>query len=154
MDSENLSPIRKHKLLVFGGVVVAIILAALVFTLKSPDKQTLPVTEVDGPGTVIIDNTDRLSGVLLAEQYTVVHEELVKYIETKIDENIEHAFIVDGLKINNDGIIEFTVRTKAPEKTFTVKLDRIKYFNKVIFSISADHYKKTLPVYNKEVLGE
>jgi len=139
-------------------VIIAALLAVIGVVLflifrSSPQPQSKP-TELDSPGTVVIDNTDQLRDILLRREYAAVNEELVKYIQDHVSDAIEHAFLVNQPVINSDGVVSFTVQTEAPNKQFSVKLDRNTYFNKIIFSIPEVNYQSTLDVYATEEIGD
>jgi hypothetical protein len=137
---------RRKMLVISTAVVFALLLALAVFLILRDNQPELPVTEAEGPGTVIIDNTDELSSILLGLQYQATSDFVVGYIQKEIDKNIEHAVIVGSPVVNNNGSVDFKVKTDNPEVEFTVHIDRSSVKN-LTLQVKGTDYKKTVKVY-------
>jgi hypothetical protein len=135
----------KRRITIFGSLifVVALVITVLIF-LVVRDKPSGP-PEIDSPGTVVIDNTDELRGILLPRQYTTVLNEVVALIQDKIGPNTEHA-VVKGVKVNRDGSVKVTFDVDGPSEPFLLLVDR-SAFDKIVLTIPAYSYKKTMSIY-------
>lgn len=143
----------KRRLLIVIIICTVVVAGLLLLFRGSPSPDNGP-PEPSSPGTVVIDNTDQLRDILLARQYAVVNRELVNYIFAKIDDKVEHAYIVSGSISNKGGLVSFRVQTEQPDQQFKVDLDRGKDFDKIVFTVSGTDYSKTLDVYGDEEIGE
>ena len=81
---------NKKPVIIVGIIAVIFLGILIILQTKSTDnkaKQTVkngPATELSQTeiaNTVIIDNTDRLSAILLTEQYSAVYYTLVQYLQ-------------------------------------------------------------------------
>jgi hypothetical protein len=118
---------------------MVVILASVAFLVqKNPNEQPESIT----PKVVEFSNTDKLNSLLLKEQYQAVTSELSYFLQTKINPNISHATI-DNTKLNNDGSIEFSVKTEQPAKTILVSVERPS-FDVLTIDIPESNYKKTV----------
>ncbi len=124
----------------------ALLLALAIFLILRDGQPKLPEAEPEGPGTVIIDNTNELSSILLGRQYQTTSDFVVEYIQQKIDKKIEHAEIVGSPVVNNDGSVDFKVRVDVPKTEFTVHIDRssVKYLT---LQVQNTDYKQTIKIY-------
>ena len=143
MEGNN---VRKRKVLILIVIlsVVVLAVASVIFFVK--DKQTPLIEEPDTTGTVIIDNTDGLSSILLGLQYQATSDFVIEYIQKEVGQGIEHAVIVGAPEVNKDGSVDFKVKTDAPETQFTVHIDRSSVKN-ITLQIRNTNYKRTVEVY-------
>lgn len=137
---------NRRIILICLGVVLIVILAFVGFSSKH--KGANPVsTEVESPGTVIIDNTGELNKDLLPDQFQAVSDALVGYIQTHIDKNAVHATLIGRPEIASDNTIWFSIKVDGQKDAFKVHLDRSTYFDKVIFMVPDAKFSQTLQVY-------
>lgn len=137
---------RSLFIIVMFIAVLAPVFIYLIFHSPQKSTRTQVVTEADTPGTVIIDNTDYLSSILLPEQYTALSNELASYIQTKVDSSSSHASIVGKPVIAGDGSISFTLKVDPSGKQLGVNVDRSQ-FDKITVKIPGDNYVNTVPIF-------
>lgn len=138
---------RKQKIIlaITLAIIVSIVGLSLFITARrSPTGQSKG--EIEGPVSVVIDNTNSLEEILLARQFSIVRQELSIFIRTIIDKNIDYAIITEKPAIDNDGNVTFQVKTSRPDMTFSVKLVR-QGFNSIDFIVASKNYQKTLQPY-------
>jgi hypothetical protein len=121
------------------------IVALFIFGRGGP-KQVSTAPELSGPGTVIIDNTDRLSEILLPEQYQALSNALAVYIQVNVDPKIVHATIVGQPSVAANASVSFTLKTDKPSVSLDVSVDRSN-FDKLIMTIPAKSYSQVIPVF-------
>jgi len=130
-----------------GLAVVLVILLVLFITHSNSPKHLSDAPEASGPGTVIIDNTDKLSDILLPEQYQALSNALAAYIQTKVNFKIDHATVIGQPNVANNGNVNFTIKTDRPVTTFEVSVDRSN-FDSLIMTIPANSYSQVIPVFS------
>lgn len=141
----------KRRLIILAVAFIILLLMGVLVFRRPSTNHTKPTetSEVDIAGTVIIDNTDRLSKILLSEQYAAVYEALATYIRDNINKSIEHATIISQPLVARDGSVSFTLITDKPETTFKVILDRSSKVGNITIRIPSHNYKKTLNVFSQ-----
>lgn len=102
--------------------------------------------ERGGPKTVDISNTGELTRVLLPEQFSVFKNQLSTYILGRVKSNAATASIIGKPIIARDGVISVVVLVDKSQQ-FMVKIDRITYFDKVVFSVPVSGYSVTTQTY-------
>lgn len=137
---------RTILLLIIATLISIILIVA--FLLPRDNSSTEP-TEINHPGTVIINNTVELSDILLPEQYEAVSNSLAKFILRDIDAAIEEAFVTGKITIEPNGNLIFTLSTVKPDKKFTVKVDRT-VIERVIITVPEYKFQETVPTYSLE----
>ncbi|MEX1995178.1 MAG: hypothetical protein WD887_00160 [Candidatus Saccharimonadales bacterium] len=139
---------HKRLLWIIGIIVIGFIIVAwLVLGPASSPPPTHPETETVGPGTVVIDNTDELSSILLSEEYTATINQLVAYIQTEIGSGVTHAVVEGRPAVQDNGLVVFSIKTENPEKKFRVEIDRFTSRSQVIFRIPGSGFTRTLQAY-------
>lgn len=139
----------------FKFIAAAIFFVVALFFIfviaRSNNKSTEPTEEsvVSLADTVIIDNTTKLSDVLLAEQYSAVYETTADYIRSEIGKSIESARIIGTPSLLKNGNVVFEVSTVNPSKSFRVVLDRTRANGVIEYSIPADKYRKVIDVFGE-----
>jgi hypothetical protein len=137
---------EKRRLLLIVGLPVLLIGLLVISLVVFNQSESPETTEVEGPGTVVVDNSDELRNTLLPDQYSSVLEEVIAFIRAKIDANAEHAVITDKLKIERNGSLSFVVKVDGPSQPFRVSLDRSK-FDKITLRIPTHQHTKVLDIY-------
>jgi|SRR3989344_566644 len=146
---------NKKPVIIVGIIAVIFLGILIILQTKSTDnkaKQTVkngPATELSQTeiaNTVIIDNTDRLSAILLTEQYSAVYYTLVQYLQF-MDKTNDHAVIVGETKVEKDSSVTFKVKTDKPDKTFSVILVRNYDTGKITLKIPDFDYETVIEVY-------
>lgn len=130
-------------------IVVVVVIFGFIFVLSSRDNEQADKpqpTEVDVPGQLVIDNTDKLREVLLYSQYSKLISELTAYISEKVDQGADHAFIVGDVVIEKNGNLNFKVHVDGADKEFEVFVDR-QNFDRIILLIPSSNYKKDIKIY-------
>ncbi|MBI2007867.1 hypothetical protein HYS85_01350 [Candidatus Saccharibacteria bacterium] len=137
---------KRKPLLIVTGIAFALLLVLAIFLILKDSQPRFPAIEAEGPGTVIIDNTDELSSILLGRQYQTTSDFVVEYIQQKIDKKIEHAEIVGKPVVNDDGSVDFQIKTNDPETEFTIHIDRssVKYLT---LEVQNTDYRQTIKIY-------
>lgn len=118
--------LNKRLVIILTGFIALIAIAAWLIA-KPNHHQTSPKSPEQGAVSEVIAllNTQSLYDVLLQKQFLVVRQAIITYIPKKIGASVKSAEIVqDSTKVNNDGSIEFQVKTDNPQKTFRVVLTR------------------------------
>jgi hypothetical protein len=143
----------RKKIIITAFICIIIIgaLALLAFSTSNQKNSSAGsakvVNEPQGPGIIIIDNTDALSTILLSKQYEVTYNAVAAYIQGQIAGSVQHAMIVDKPIVADNGEVVFSVKTFNPNKQFTVHIDRLTYFDRIIFSVQGTDYQKIIPTY-------
>ena len=139
---------KNNRSLLIAGMVVLGLVTIMYFAFRSTPQQYSPTSpkepERGGPKTVLLQNTTRLSQILLAEQFLTVKQQLQVYILTKVSTGANTAKVSD-VKVAPDGSVNFTVAVEN-SKTFAVKVDRSK-FDRITFTVPQDNYQTTAKVY-------
>jgi hypothetical protein len=144
---------KNNRLLIAIGLAVFVVILGIGFLVNrnAPQPQSGPSSEkneVELTGTIIIDNTDKLSAAMLSEQYSATYDALVNYIHERIDKKIEHAQIVGDPEVAGDGTISFKVKTDNPSKEFSVIVER-KVFDKIVVKIPESNFSQTITIYGQ-----
>ncbi|MBI2285408.1 hypothetical protein HYU82_01110, partial [Candidatus Saccharibacteria bacterium] len=69
---------KRKPLLIVTGIAFALLLVLAIFLILKDSQPRFPAIEAEGPGTVIIDNTDELSSILLGRQYQTTSDVVVE----------------------------------------------------------------------------
>ncbi len=137
---------RRKLLWIVGVALFSLMLVGLVLIAVRNRSARPEETEAQLPGTVVIDNTDKLRAILLSDQYSAVIDDLVRFIPDKISPETDHAVVVGEPKVARNGNVKFVVRVDGGSEPFSVALDRSK-FDKITLTIPAHSYKKVLDIY-------
>lgn len=143
---------RKNQTLIIIGVIVVLGLfgLGLLANRKQPAQHSAPTetSQTELTSAVIIDNTDKLSSILLPEQYAATQDTLSSYIHTHIDKNIDHATITTTPKVADDGTVSFKIKTDNPTREFTVQIGR-KKFDSITVTVPETSYSQVVKVYGQ-----
>lgn len=127
-------------------LILIIALAIGIFLALPGQKKPAPSSAAPLKPVKVTDDSS-LKKLLLDSQVPVVEKAIGDYARTRIDGKATTVSLTSGPTVSNHGLIEFTVKTSDPKKSFVVTLDRTTYFDRIIFSVPTDNYTKTLPVY-------
>lgn len=133
--------------LIFCGVLI---LAVLLLPSSKPSGPGVPrEPELGGPASVSIDNTERLSQLLLYNQFVTLKDALSSYIlsETKGKASTAEILLRTTL-LNNDGSISFSMKYEGLDKVLGVVVQRPN-ISELIFSVPEKNYQITLYPYGQ-----
>jgi hypothetical protein len=135
---------RRAYIIIAGILILLIIVLGALFT-KSAKQPKYPPAQEHGSATttVALNGTQRLSQLLLPDQFGALKKALSSYIRANVSPSVISADIVPGETIlNNDGSISFTVKVTKPAKTFNVLLQRPDALE-MIFSVPGSGIEPT-----------
>lgn len=108
-------------------------------------RETPHPAEAKHPGTVVIDNTQELSGVLTAGQYQAVYEAIIDFIYARISTETDHATVATGIYEDGNGTISFTLRLDNPAIEFKVLVERPAESH-LVLKVADYNYSASVPI--------
>lgn len=99
-------------LILAGGIY-----ATIKFVSKPKQQYTDTTTkepELGGPKEITLTNTAKLSDILLTSQLQATRQAVSIFLLEYLDPNTTSAAIISEPIINNDGSVQFTVKSQAP----------------------------------------
>jgi len=141
---------KRYLIELFVITTVIIVVIGLVVQHVSDQRRKSAANRVDshleGPGYVVINNPDSLQSVLLSQQYQAVTDTVSNYI-TSVDPGAQQAYVSKPAVVQADGTVTFSVQPQSPGKAFDVKINRLKYFDRLIIDIPQTDYHNIVRVY-------
>lgn len=131
----------------------ALLIAALIFIYLSRPEPFNPAARLEsekgGPASVSIDNTERLSEILLYNQFVSVKDALASYILSETKGEASTAEILIGTTVlKDDGAVQFKVKADGMNKEFEVVIQRVNV-SELTFMVPEKNYRITLYPYGQ-----
>lgn len=118
---------RSRIIIALAAVLLAVAVILSLAHNSKLDHQAHPPAREHGSSTTTVglNDTGRLSEILLPEEFSAVKRAVSNYIHSNVGASVTSANILPGsTKLNDDGSITFDVAVDKPEKTFNILLTR------------------------------
>lgn len=147
----GLLPMKKRIFLVIGFLAILVITIVLLFATgpKPYDPRAPKEPEKGGQASVVIDNTERLSDLLLYNQFIAVKDTLSSYILSETKGEASFAEILLGsTTLSDDGSIRFKVKAEGLDKELDIVVGRPSTAE-LTFTVPEKNYSITIYPYDQ-----
>ncbi len=133
------------------AVVVATLTLGMLYVFRPNQQVTYTNTSTKEPERgsgqpSFIDDKNKLSDLLLPEQYLATRDEMISYATATYGKGIKSITIVGDPTVDTDGSVLVKVQIVDKNKQFTVKIVREAY-DTLVFTVPAANYSKNLNIY-------
>lgn len=143
---------RRLAALIFIFMVIIVVVLLIVIASKSPkpayDPRANREPESSGLQLITLSGSEKLSKLLLPSQFDVAKVAINDFVKAGVNNGAKNVTIIGDPQINDRGVVTLSLRVDGPSPiTFTAKIDKWTYYNKLIFSVPEKGYTVTIPVY-------
>ena len=139
---------RKQLILVAVAVIIALVVLGI-FSLRTNHQNSLPPQQAEGDiqksAPIVIENTESLANLLLAQQFLDVKSALVSHLHAAYP-NANKATIINTPAVAQDGSISFQLQLASYTAPIDVIISRLPH-GEIEIVIPQDKYTNTIDVY-------